>query len=175
MPFNPLTSPVDYVVLAGQRSPGVCEVVGGTSPRRWDERRGFGLSGATVVFHGVGLAKPLLRIRLFTEQHWSDWATWRELVQRPPLGERPRAMDIEHPILEDLGVRSVVVEDVTQPTQTGDGEWTVEVKLIEFRRPEIALATPSGAAQSTVDPLDREILDLTETVNTLAALDTEVP
>jgi hypothetical protein len=82
-------------------------------------------------------------------------------VARPPGGERPRALDIVHPVLEDVEIRSVVVENVSQMTQTDDGEWTVEIQLIEHRPVVRAAAVIDGSHQDTTDPLDAEIEDLT--------------
>ncbi len=135
MSFDPITQPVDYILLAGQRSPGIAEISGASSPRRWDERKGFAQTGARVVFRGVGLAHFVVTLRLLTTQDWADWHAWRELVQRPPIGTYARAQDIWHPILEDLEVASAVVEDVGQPRQTGDGEWSIDIKFIEYRTP----------------------------------------
>lgn len=135
MTFNPVSEPIDYVLLANRRSPGLATLSNVSSPRRWDERKGYALSGARVVFRGIGLARPILTLRLYTEQDFADWHEWRSLVQRPPVGERARAQDIWHPILEDLGITKVVVEDVLQPRQTADGEWSIDIKFIEFRRP----------------------------------------
>lgn len=161
MTWNPLTEPVNHVILAGQRSPGIAELQGFSSPRRWDERRGYALSGATLVFRGVGLAHGKLLLRLYTPQDWDDWSTFSTLVQRPPLGERARAMDISHPILEALGVRSVVVEDVKQPTETGTGgEYTIEISLIEHRRLQITPARTEGSEDQPTDPVDRTIGNL---------------
>lgn len=174
MTWNPNTDPVDYAELGGQRTPGVCEVMGAGSPRQWDEGRGPGLSGARLRFRGLRLGRPILRIKLVSEQDFADWETFRSVVQRPPLGERPRALDIVHPILEDVGIRSVVVEDVSQLTQTDDGEWTVEIKLIEHRPVVRAAATVDGSRQTTVDPLDAEIEDLTRVLrDSLAAEELE--
>lgn len=210
MTFDPLRSPIDYALVAGQRTPGICEIIAADSPRRWDERRGYGLSGATVVYRGAGLSRPTMLLRLITDQHWEDWRAFAPLVLREPspdaaevrsrerrieaarterdglaravavnprLGNdprvtdrlsranrraseptplqalrRPRALDVWHPILEDLGIRSVVVENVLQPRQTADGEWTIEVKLIEHRVPVYTLARPEG---SQAQPQDR--------------------
>ncbi len=209
MTFQPITSPVDYALLASQRTPGICEVTAADAPRRWDERRGFGLSGARVVYRGAGLSRPILVLRLYSDQDWEDWHAFKPLVLREPspqaadvrrrersieaareerteltqaiavnptLGSnsritdrlaaasrranqptplmairRPRALDIWHPILEDLGIRSVVVENVLQPRQTADGEWTIEVKLIEYREPIYTLARPEGSQAQPVD------------------------
>ncbi|MEM9075159.1 MAG: hypothetical protein AAGE52_42065, partial [Myxococcota bacterium] len=112
MTFNPIAAPIDHILLANRRSPGVAIVTNANSPRRWDERKGYAQSGARVVFRGIGLARPIVTLRLTEQQHWDDWHAWRELVQRPPIGSRARALDIWHPILEDQDIKAVVVEDV---------------------------------------------------------------
>ncbi len=154
---DPISNPVDYVILGGQRSPGLAEISDASSPRRWDERKGYGLSGSTVVFRGIGLAKPILTLRLYSAEDFAAWESWRPLVARPPLGSRPRALDIWHPFLEEAGIGSVVVEDVSQPVQSGDGEWTITIKLIEYRRPKLTLARPDGSDTRLTDPIDIEI------------------
>lgn len=171
MSWNPLSAPVDYVLLGGQRSPGLATIDGASSPRQWDERRGRGTTGATVVFQGIKLAKFTLSIRLITVEDWDAWDSWRQVVQRPPSGQRPRALDIDHPITEMLGIRSVVVEDVGQPKQTGDGEWTIEIKLIEFRPPTPAIARPEASVDqpnAPTDPVDQVIERLTAQLQELA-------
>jgi hypothetical protein len=152
MTFNPLDEPVDYILLANQKSPGIAVVEAASSPRQWDERKGYALSGARVVFKGIGLARPIVTLRLLTTEDWDAWHQWRPLVQRPPVGVRARAQDIWHPILEDLGIVSVVVEDVSQPRQVADGEWNIEIKFIEFRRPVFTLETIGSS--DTAEPQD---------------------
>lgn len=202
MTFRPLTEPCDYILLAGQRSPGVAEVLGADTPSRWDEQRGFGLSGARLRYRGAGLSRPTVLIKLFTEDHFDAWKGWSEIVLREPsptaadaqrrarrieaareerdqtlqnialapaIGQQPEvqqrlravsaraneplvprsrraeALDIWHPILELLGITSVVIENVLQPKQTADGEWTVEIKMIEHRPITYALAAIEGS------------------------------
>lgn len=155
MTWNPNEEPVDYVELGGQRTPGLAEIIGAGSPRQWDEARGPGLSGARLRFRGLRLSHFILRIRLFTTADFEAWESFRDVVQRPPLGERPRAIDIVHPITAGAGIRSAVVEDVSQLVQTDDGEWTVEIKLIEHRPPVPAAAVVDGSSQATTDPRER--------------------
>jgi hypothetical protein len=169
MAANPITTPVDYILLSNQRSPGLAEVSAANSPRMWDERRGFALSGSRVVFRGIGLAYPIVTLRLFSDQDWKDWHQWKPLVQRPPIGERAHAMDIWHPFLEDLGITSVVVQDVLQPRQTADGEWSIDIKFIEFRRPTLMLEIPEASEERSDDPVDQTIERLTAQVQELAA------
>ena len=158
MTFNPISEPVDHILLAGRRSPGLATIRGAGIAARWDERRLYAAGGAFVVYRGQKLSKFTVTLRLYTEQDWSDWHEWRPLVQRPPPPEprgpgsdlaillhRPRAKDIWHPILEDLEIRSVVIEAVLQPQQTADGEWSIEIKMIEYRPPQLALTGIEGS------------------------------
>lgn len=168
MSFNPITSPVDYILLANRRSPGLATLSNVSSPRNWDERRGFALSGASVVFRGIGLARPIVTLRLVSSADFDAWHEWRELVQRPPIGERGHAQDIWHPILEDLEIVSVVVEDVAQPNQVEDGVWDIVIKFIEFRRPVVTLETVGSSETTPTDPVDRYIDELSAQVNALA-------
>ena len=160
MTFRPLTEPVDYVVVAGEKTPGIAEITGAAVPFKYDERKGYGLSGAYSVFRGRQLAKPTLTIRLYSDDDWDGWEAFLPTVRTPPNARRPRALEIQHPILEDQGITAVTVTELGQPEQTGDGEWTIVIKLLEYRRPRRALATPDGtedgAGTSTIDRLNAQ-------------------
>jgi len=180
MAFNPISNPVDFVELAGRRTPGIAEVLGASSPREWKERRSIGYGGAIVVFRGIKLARFTVKLRLYSDQDWQDWDDFRDVVQRPPLsnaasqgvgiirspfGRRPKALSVNHPILADLNISSCVVLDVLQPVQTGNGEWTIDIKFIEYRRPRYQLATPDAAATTDVPTKgERENADAVENV-----------
>ncbi len=162
---NPLEEPIDYILLAGRRSPGLAVLTGAGSPRKWDPRRGYGLSGGTLIFRGNDFSRFNCTLRLVTTEDWDDWSTFKDIVQRPPLGERARAKDIWHPFLEDLGITSVVVQDVLQPAREGDTNiWSVVIKFIEFRRPQITLSQPEASDTEEDDPNSRRIAALTQIV-----------
>lgn len=157
--WDPITSPeqADFIILAGQRSPGLATIVGAGSPRDFDKRRGYGLTGATLIFRGNNLSEFKVLLRLITVQHWVDWYAWAPIVQKPPPGARPRALDIEHPQLAPLGIRSVQIKDVLQAVQTVDGEWTIEIQMIEYHRPQPALQRIDGSDARSTDPVDQQI------------------
>lgn len=157
MTWNPIDAPVDKAFLGGRVTPGLCDIEGANSPRNWDERDGYGLSGALLVFKGVKLSHFSIKFRLYTPADWDDWHAFAPTVAKPPLGKRARSLDIAHPITDEVRIRSVVVEDVLAPVQTGDGEWTVEVKLIEWRTPIRTLAKPQGSTATEVDPVEQQI------------------
>ena len=163
MTWDPETQSCDYILLSGKKSPGFAEVVGAASIRKWDERPGFGLSGAFSVFTGRGLAHFTVRLRLYTPEDWSEWYAWKPIVDKLPTrrggsGKDTGTLDIWHPLLEALDIRAVAVEEVRAPEQTDHGEWTIEIKFIEFRHPKLTLAKPEGSAATPVDPVEEEII-----------------
>lgn len=170
MTWNPLDEPMDKIWLAQRWSPGLCDISGANSPREYEERKGYGLSGAIVIFRGVGLAHFSVRFRLYTTQDWDEWEQFKPLVDKPPLGRRPRALDIWHPLLVDQGIYAVAIEDLGQPDQTEDGVWTIEIKCVEYRFPKYSLSQPDGAAATPVDPYEQQIEQLTkQAVDLMAA------
>jgi hypothetical protein len=162
--WNPLEQPQDFVILGGRRTPGIATLEGFSSPRIWDKRRGPGFTGATLRFKGLDLGKGTLRLTLITKEDWADWEAFAPVVTRPPIGRRATHLQIEHPQLEQLGIRAVAVEDVSQPMQVDEtGKWEIEISLLEFRRPQPALSTPLGSQnEEPEDPLDRRIAQLTD-------------
>jgi hypothetical protein len=158
MTWSPLSKPTDKAEVNGVATPGYCEVLGANSPRKWDEQQGYGYSGAWLIYHGNALCHFSLSLRLFDDQDWIDWDKFRPLVTRtPPLRGRPKAMSIVHPVLDQVGVLSMVVEDVLAPVHTGAGEWTIDIRCIEWRAPKIALAKPDAPAVTENDPVEAEI------------------
>lgn len=173
MAFDPITAPVDYILLADQPSPGIAEVVGAASLREWVERNGYGVSGGFSVFQRRKLAHFSVKIRLYTAADWAAWAAWKPIVDKLPTkrgvgGPAAGYLKIDHPILADLDIKAAGVEKVGQPEQTADGEWTIVIDFIEFRAPVITLAKPEGAKATPVDPYDAKIKELEEQFNALA-------
>lgn len=174
---SPLETPEVYDVIRvlNTPSPGLCDVTGAGSPRKWDERNGYGLSGATIVFTGLGVAKFTTRIWLWTTQHFEEWETWKPLVAPPPQGQKPRIMDVYHPFLDDLGIRAAGVEDRSQITPDGDtGKFYVDIKWLAYRKPLPQIGAGSGAQagnqyqQSTAkDDGDAQIQALLKQLNNL--------
>lgn len=169
MTFDPINNPVDFATLGGQRTPGICTVVDAKWPRRIIERSGIGLSGATARFGGVMLSDPALQIRLYNEQDFADWASFLPVVAAPPLGEHARALDIDHPILADFQITAVLIKDVHQPVDEGEGVWMAQIDLKQFRRPNFQMSAPDGAATGPTDPLDIENDALAAEATRLAA------
>ncbi len=156
--WNPINEPIDRFLIGGHMTPGIGEIVGLDSPRKWEEREGPGYSGATVFYRGLRLSHFSIRFRLYTEVDWSDWNAFANVVAKPPFGKRARALDIQHPQCQQNGVRAIVIENVLAPVMTSDdGEYTAELKVIEFRMPKSAGAKMEGSQDAPVDPVEIEI------------------
>ncbi len=169
--FDPLRAPVDYFEVAGKRSPGVSELEGVTLSRTIDERKGFGLMGATTVVKGQKLAKFSAKVRLYEAEHFEQWQLFVDMLRAfNPRQDRIKGHSFSHPQTDQLGISAVVVEEIGAPTQTGDGEWTATIKFVEHRRPRPMLARTDGSdtGASSPDPYDQEIERLTTRVQDYA-------
>ncbi len=175
--INPLVTPnaYDVIRLGGVISEGQAEVTNGASPRKIDVRKGNGLSGATTVFTGIDIKAFNVRLT-FWDQAQIEWygSIFAPLLALPPSGKSPKSLDFYHPLVSEppINIRAVLVENVTQLLQTGDGIWTVDISLMPFRPPKPALAKPAAAAKKDApkpqDANDKLIERLTKQVDELA-------
>jgi hypothetical protein len=157
----------DFIVLAGAPSPGLAAVKKPDSPRKWDIRDGYGLSGAVVVFMGQGLSAFDVDIFCWEDVHFAEWKVWATLtLTNPPIGARPTSMSIQHPVLNDapLSIKQVVVTNCTGWEQDPDGTglWARTISFLEYRKPRPALVKPfegpPGSPIVVAPPTDPELL-----------------
>lgn len=160
---NPLDNPrlYDYFKLSGQKSPGLCDVTGANAPRNWDIRNGYGLSGATIVYTGDGLAKFTIRLFFWETAHFDAWVKFRRLLKKPPRGVRPKAMDISYPSLEELEITSVVVEDELIWTQSQPGLFVKDIKFGQYRAPLPTVGKPDGSQSKANEPTAQTAVEKT--------------
>jgi hypothetical protein len=166
--WNPLDQPVDKVIMAGRITPGIAEITGADSPRKWDESSGPGLSGALLLYRGNALSHFSINLYLYTVEDWNDWAAFRPFVLKKPLGKVPRAFDVSHPQLAEVGIHSCVIENVHAPEQTDNGVWIIQIPCIEFRKLKAEQGKPDGSAATPADPVDDFIGGLKDQFNKLA-------
>lgn len=163
----------DHVLIAGERTPGIATIEGADAPKRLIKRRGYGLSGATVRDGGDELSEFKIFVDLFTAADFDAWTAFLPTILRrrtePATSifalPRQRALDIQHPFLEDLGIRSVMIGNVTQPKQVEAGRWRVEISVCEYREPRPALAAVSGSDDRPETANERLIRELTAEFN----------
>lgn len=141
-----------YVVMGGRRTPGIATLSGNSgSPRKWDERAGYGLTGSTLVFTGKGLAKFDVLIELYDAQDFADWAVFLPYI----LAEkslRELVLDTSHPWLAQFKIAKAVVLDIGIPKETDEGVTQVTIPCQAHRKPKFALAKPDSAKATPTDP-----------------------
>lgn len=145
--LNSGTPPIqDFILLNGEKSPGVCTVTGAGSPRTYDKQKGWGFSGATLIYTGDDLSDFDVLIALWEKSHWGEWNKFARLLEKAPTGIRPKALDIVHPQLNrsPLKITQVVIRDVTQFDQSKTGLWTCRIPFTSWRAPKKALGKPDG-------------------------------
>lgn len=173
----------DSIVLVGDPSPGLCEVSGAGRKYEWDIRKGHGLTGATVVYTGEGLAK--FTVRFFV---WDDmppdgqldiWDSWQAWWLRLDTSDKTKGLDISHPYLEELKIGAVVVDEEKQWTQADAGLFVKDIVFLQFRAPVAETGKPAGskagsgsggsggAQPSAQDEYDTMIEDMTKQVKEL--------
>lgn len=169
----------DYIVLAGAPTPGLAVVRGAGSPRKWDVRDGYGLTGAVCVFMGEGLASFEVDIFCWEPEHFLAWPIFARLtLVNPPIGARPTSMSIQHPVLNDppLSISQVVVTNVGQWEQDpdGNGMWVRTISFLQYRKPRPALVKPfegpPGSPVNVPPPVDPELLQIQANAAAIAKL-----
>lgn len=162
MSFDPLVTPVDYVLIGGQVTPGIARIRDASDKRKWDVQTGPYLSGGFTIYRGVDIAHPKMDLYLLTAEDWADWWVFYPTIQRPPRGKRPKALSIVHPWTDMVGIRAVQVEEIHSPELYDEtGGYVITIDLIQFNQPRIALAKPEAAADKpSDDPYDKIIANL---------------
>lgn len=146
---SPISNPQewDFVRIGGIPSPGKCDVSEFKRAFEWDVKKGKGVLGGTVTFVGKPPAKGSVKFFLWTDSHFSQWATFRNLLKYDPTKKQAQAVDIYHPSFADIGIHSVVVESIGNIVHEGAQLYSCTVEFIEYNPPpkKSAVSTPSGA------------------------------
>lgn len=150
--LDPFSSPQEWdaVVIAGVRSPGICQVTGFSRKNEFDEKKGKGTVGATLTYVGKPPAKGRIKFQLWTPDHFEEWEEFRQLLKYDPTKKTVTAIDIYYPSLQHLDIHSVVCEDLGAIEHQGNRLYTVDVELTEYFPPpkKSAVSTPSGSKGS---------------------------
>jgi hypothetical protein len=178
MSWSPIAKPQNWILLQNRRSPGVADVSGAALLQRLDVRKMMGMSGGIIVWTGQDLCPFVVKLRLYEQEHWDAWEAWKPIVLAKPkivTGVAPgavvsKALDIQHPLLEQVGIRAAVVHKVTQSDRTHEaGEWTITINFIEFRgAPKMQMAKAEGSKSTPTDPVDQYIDQLAAQRDALA-------
>lgn len=161
----------NFFLIGGFRSPGKATLVDATKVFGWDQRKGYGLTGAYSVPTGEELVLAKFLIELWDGDDWPLWLAFsKKFFTKPvitvPGGLSSLGLGILHPVLNapPYNVHKVVPARISTMIQDEYGLWSCTVELLEFKPPAPAPARPLAtipdvaAPQPTAqDAADREI------------------
>lgn len=149
---NPISNPQawDFITVAGVNSPIIKGKLDCKRTYKWDVKEGKGTQGATETFVGVPPVKFSVTFYLYLVDDFRKWDEFRALLTYDPTKKDASAVDIYHPSLADIGVKSVVVESIGAVTYEGNGEYNVTVEFLEYTVP------PKASAVSTPKKSDAQ-------------------
>jgi hypothetical protein len=156
---NPLSSPSAYwkIVTAGLSSPGAIPkkgISGFGIKNDWEVKKAKGKDGASITKNGKPQKIGSVRFQLWRDgtnpgdpDDFADWDAYRIALQA--LDEAGAAIDIQHPLINDQGVTSVVINEIHMPEEVAPGMWEAAIDFGEWLpTPKPATGTPSGSAAS---------------------------
>ncbi len=144
MSANPLLNPEawDALIIGGEYTPGVAKVES-SRVHKWDEKKGKGAAGSTLTYAGHDLAEGTITIRMWEAEQYDEWES--KATAWLPDPKKPKALDVYHPQLEILKIRSIVILTLGGVEISSDGEMRAVLKFKEYQPPKPAGGTPSGS------------------------------
>lgn len=157
MPFaNPYLVPEDWdtLLLGGKETPGVAEVSGADRPYKIDEKDGPGTEGAILTYRGKRLAKFTVKLKFWLvtggdDDQLDEWDRFRPTLEQAANKKGVTALDVVHPALNDLGIKSVICDKIGQLVNEGKGLWSVTLSFIEYAPPKKGNATKTPSSSKT--------------------------
>lgn len=175
MSWSPLKLPVNKFLLSGIWSPGSCQGPEGAGiTRNLDERVGYGIDFAFLIFTGRKLAEWTMKMKLLTQKDWDDYGAFHPLIEAVPRrgpvsnttnGYTPgKAQLIWHPQLMILRITQCVVVEEGQPEIQEDMSTIIPIKFKQVKTaPKAAYAKPMAAeGKPPLTPEQIEVQSKTE-------------
>ena len=142
----------DSIELAGARSPGVIKSISGHERKiNWDVKEGSGQKGASSTLKSIPLRTVTVVFDLADFDDIGGWPAFRALCLSTINGAKPKALDIYHPDLSVVEIRSVVLASMGGPVHDGKGGQTITVQFQEYCPPKPAGGTANGSKKKN-DP-----------------------
>jgi hypothetical protein len=147
----------DALRIGGTYTPGIMTISKGGLPFDWDKRKGYGYSGAYLVYTGQDLVEFDTTFTIWRQDQYDDWIDWAKtnLVKEPgqpqvngaylPNVPRPKALGVYNPILADLAVTAIVPKHIgfwVGGTGAARGKWSKTISWYQFRGPQPFLGKP---------------------------------
>ena len=164
-----LADALDYIVLGGQRSPGVVTLRGHDRFIAWDIQKAEGEEGAVTKRKpdapGSFEAEFYLAGDSLDEQGRTDFAQWDKfeaIVRSMADGPAPKALPIYHPDLARNGFTEVTSGGIGGLRYDSRGGALVIVKFQEYKPPKpkrLRRATPKAGVGAVVGTVTLEAPD----------------
>jgi hypothetical protein len=133
MAGGPLSAPQvwDVMTVGGVPLPGLAKV---KAKRKYktDVKNAAGADGATLTGLGHEPTEASITLRIWTEAHWEQLKTVAPLLMPPPKKGLPSPVDVSHPTLAFLKVRSLYFTEIGAPEESSRGVWEVELVATEY-------------------------------------------
>ena len=182
------------IVVGGQSAPGRWTLIDAEKEYGWQIQQGYGLSGATVTPSGDKLVVAKFEVVVWydvqpasvmgnsdpfscagRDNSWQAFKKFRAkflskavvVVNGTFSG---KAMDVLHPELNELGVRSFVPLKLPAMKQDDYGLWHGEVHLLQYRQPVPVLSRPDATIPDIGQP-QPSAQDAADAANQQAAAD----
>ena len=144
------TNPWDYVVLDGRKTPGLVEVLA-TPAMKFDEKNSAGRHGSSITFAGYKPTKVDISVHIWTDDQLEEMEdllalVWPVVTKKNP---QPKAIQVRHPSLNALHVKSIAVLGVSTYTPSGKISGG---RMIKFTCAEFEPVNTKKKATGTIKP-----------------------
>lgn len=105
--------------------------------RNWDVRPGFGIQGAFCAYTGEGLAVFDATFDFWNEEMELLWDAWANVWLTAPLGVKPAAIGVYHPVLvkAPFTIQNVQVTEIEGWGLVTPGHWQTKLQFLQYRPP----------------------------------------
>ena len=146
----------DIFYIGGDPLPGLARVRGARQIKV-DQRNAPGTEGSTLTFLGRTSAEIQVTLRMWTNEQLDVWNKMVPKIQPPPGKLPPEPLDVYHPALAMLAMKSLLCLDAGIMQPSGDpGVFETQLRFIEFlpeMKAPVKTAEASGAIGSSKSKL----------------------
>lgn len=152
----------DTLVLNGHQWPGITSIKV-KRQNKWDRKIAKGEHGETPTYSGASNADITITNKTWTyEQRKLLQERLAEIEPEPGKGE-PQPHDISHPVTEVRNVKSILIESIDGPEESGAGIYITTISAFESRPPKPA--APLGGGTGNCAQLQARAVELFAAIN----------
>jgi hypothetical protein len=144
----------DTIVLGGEVVDAIATVKA-KGALKVDDKSGAGKNGGSPAYHGRALAAVEITLTYATKaQHDKIVALLGRLWPPEAAKKKPNPVDVYHPALVPLGIKSVTIIEVGTPEPIARGAMRIPIRAQEFKRPSKGSATvkPIASVKNNIEP-----------------------